>query len=139
MATQIQIKNLQEGYQSVISNGRHSIIGDEPVNVKGTDLGLSPTELVLSGLAFCKVATIRNVARRNHWEIGEVTGALAMDIKRENGKLYPYVKVDIKIDGELTEDQRQKLHYEADRCYIHRLLDADWEIEPSRKEVSVSV
>lgn len=139
MATQIQIKNLQEGYQSVISNGRHSIIGDEPVSVKGTDLGLSPTELVLSGLAFCKVATIRNVARRNQWEIGEVSGVLAMDVKRENGKLYPYVKVDIKIEGELTEEQRILLHQEADRCYVHRLLDADWEIEPSRKEVSVSI
>lgn len=139
MATLIQIKNLQEGYQSVITNGRHSIIGDEPVSAKGTDLGLSPTELVLSGLAFCKVATIRNVARRNQWEIGEVKGELMMDVKRENGKLYPYVKVDIQIDGELTEEQRSKLHDEADRCYVHRLLDADWEIETSRKEATVSV
>lgn len=136
MATHIQIKNLQEGYQSVITNGRHSIIGDEPVNVKGTDLGFSPTELVLSGLAFCKVATIRNVARRNQWEIGEVNGQLEMEVKRENGKPYPYVKVDIQIDGKLSEAQRSKLHDEADRCYVHRLLDADWEIETSAKESS---
>ena len=59
MATVIKIKNLQEGYQSIITNGTHSIVGDEPVKSKGTDLGLSPSELVLSGLAMCKVATVR--------------------------------------------------------------------------------
>ena len=38
MATVIKIKNLQEGYQSIITNGTHSIVGDEPVKSKGTDL-----------------------------------------------------------------------------------------------------
>lgn len=31
MATQIKIKNIPEGYQSIITNGRHSLIGDEPI------------------------------------------------------------------------------------------------------------
>ena len=64
MATEIQIKNLPEGYQSIITNGKHSIVGDEPVGSKGTDLGLAPTELVLAGLAMCKVATVRYIARK---------------------------------------------------------------------------
>ena len=76
MATQIKIKNLPEGYQSIISNGKHSIIGDEPLSSNGTDLGLAPSELVLSGLAMCKVATIRYIARKNGWEIGKVEAIL---------------------------------------------------------------
>lgn len=64
MATKIKIKNIPEGYQSIISNGKHTIIGDEPVTSKGTDLGLSPTELVLAGLAMCKVGTVRYIARK---------------------------------------------------------------------------
>ncbi len=64
MATTIKIKNLPEGYQSIITNGTHTIVGDEPVKSNGTDLGLSPSELVLSGLAMCKVATVRFIARK---------------------------------------------------------------------------
>ena len=51
MAEEIKIKNLPTGYQSIITNGTHSIVGDEPISRKGTDLGLSPPELVLAGLA----------------------------------------------------------------------------------------
>ena len=53
MATEIKIKNLPTGYQSIITNGTHTIIGDEPVKSKGTDLGLMPTELLLSNIGMC--------------------------------------------------------------------------------------
>jgi len=59
MATVIRAKNLGERYQTILSNGRHSIIGDEPIASSGTDLGMGPSELLLSGLALCKVATVR--------------------------------------------------------------------------------
>ena len=80
MATTISIKNLPEGYQSIITNGKHTIVGDEPLQSKGTDLGLSPSELVLSGLAMCKVATIRFIARKNDWNIGEVKAELSQEV-----------------------------------------------------------
>ncbi len=55
-------------HQSFISNGKHAVIGDEPINSKGTDLGFSPVEFILAGISMCKVATIRNVARRKGWK-----------------------------------------------------------------------
>nr|WP_260393616.1 hypothetical protein [Ornithobacterium rhinotracheale] len=76
MAT-IKIKNLPEGYQSIITNGKHTVIGDEPVKSKGTDLGMAPTEFLLGGIAMCKVATVRYVARLKNWEIGDVTAELS--------------------------------------------------------------
>ena len=97
MATQIKIKNLPEGYQSIITNGTHTIIGDEPIKSKGTDLGLSPSELVLSGLAMCKVATVRFIARKNNWEIGEVKAELTQEVKREIDGLKTNVKIAISI------------------------------------------
>ncbi|MCI4443620.1 MAG: OsmC family protein [Lentimicrobium sp.] len=60
----------------MISNGRHSIIGDEPINSKGTDLGFSPTDLILSSIGMCKVATVRFIARKNGWKIGNVEAEL---------------------------------------------------------------
>ncbi|MFC3811050.1 OsmC family protein [Lacihabitans lacunae] len=129
MATKINIKNLQEGYQSIISNGRHSIVGDEPVASKGTDLGFSPTDLVLAGLAMCKVATVRFIARKNNWEIGEVNADLEQVVKRgEAGKLSTSIQVAIKIEGDLTDEQRAELLHQADRCYVHRMIEGEWDI-----------
>lgn len=132
MATEIKIKNLPTGYQSIISNGRHSIVGDEPIKSKGTDLGFSPTDLILSSLAMCKVATVRYVARRNGWEdlIRDVDAELSMLVKRgKGGALTTKVKVALKIEGDITEEQRQELVKQADSCYVHRMIEGDWEIE----------
>ena len=129
MATQIKIKNLSEGYQSIITNGKHSIVGDEPVTSKGTDLGLSPSELVLSGLALCKAATVRYIARKNGWDIGNVEANLVQEVKRDSDGLKPVVKISINIEGDLTEEQRKELISQSDNCYIHRLLNSEWNIE----------
>lgn len=133
MATEINIKNLPTGYQSIISNGTHTIIGDEPVNSKGTDLGLSPGEL---GLAMCKVATVRYIARSKGYNIRDVDAKLSQEVKRgENRKLSTQVKVAIKIEGDITEEQKQELLKQADACYIHRMIDGDWNIESATELV----
>ena len=137
MATEIKIKNLPEGFQSIITNGKHSIVADEPIHSKGTDLGLAPSELVLAGLAMCKVATVRHIARKKGWEIGNVEGTLSQKVRRTENGLVPKVNVDITIDGNLTEEQREELLYEADHCYIHRLLESDWSIESAIKKETV--
>ncbi|MEM9549477.1 MAG: OsmC family protein [Bacteroidota bacterium] len=137
MATEIKIKNLPEGFQSIITNGKHSIIADEPIRSNGTDLGLAPTELVLAGLAMCKVATVRHIARKKGWEIGNVEGSLSQKVRRTENGLLPKVRVDISIEGNLTKEQRRELLYEADHCYIHRLIESDWDIESAIKEETV--
>lgn len=129
MATKIQIKNLKEGYQSIITNGKHTIIGDEPVASKGTDLGLSPTELVLAGLAMCKVATVRFIARKNGWEIGDVKATLDQEVKRDSSGLNTNVKVNLSIDGDLSDVQINELIKQADNCYVHRMLNGSWDIQ----------
>jgi len=127
MATKIKIKNIPTGYQSIISNGRHSIVGDEPVKVKGTDLGMSPPELVLAGIAMCKVATIRNVARRKGIEIGEVDADVSQVVKRNaDGTFTTTIDSSISIEGDITEEQRAMFIKEADNCYITRLVRGEW-------------
>lgn len=130
MPTNIKLKNLPTGYQTIISNGRHSIVGDEPINSKGTDLGFSPTDLILSSIAMCKVATVRFIARKNSWEIGNVEAALNQVVKRgENGKLSTTINVAISIEGDITVEQRTELLNQADACYVHRMIEGDWTIE----------
>lgn len=130
MGKKINIKNLPTGYQSFITNGRHSITGDEPLTSKGTDLGFSPEDFILSSLAMCKVATIRFIARKNNWHIEDVDGEFELNVKRgENGKLSTTVTGKIKIEGDLTEEQKAELLRQADACYVHRMIEGEWTIE----------
>jgi putative redox protein len=134
MATEINIKNIPTGYQSIISNGRHSILGDEPINSKGTDLGFSPVDLILAAISMCKVATIRNVSRRKGWEIGDVDAQLSQRVVRnKDGSLKTKVHSKIKIDGDITEEQRKELIAEADNCYVTRMVRGDWELSHSEE------
>lgn len=129
MATVIKIKNLPEGYQSIITNGTHTIIGDEPIKSKGTDLGLSPSELVLSGLAMCKVATVRFIARQKGWEIGEVKAELSQEVKRDPDGLKTNIKVAMHIEGDISQEQKDELLKQANACYVHRQIMGEWNIE----------
>jgi putative redox protein len=130
MATRIHIKSLPQGYQSIISNGKHSIVGDEPLSSKGTDQGFSPEDLILAALASCKVATVRFIARKKGWEIRDVDANLELLVKRNPDRsLASQVKVNLKIEGDLTEEQRAELFLEADNCYVHRMINGEWNIE----------
>lgn len=132
MATEIKIKNIPTGYQSIISNGRHSVVGDEPIAAKGTDLGFSPVEFLLAGISMCKVATIRNVARRKGWEIGNVDADLSQTVSRQSdGSFKTIVSSYINIEGEITEEQRAILIKEADNCYVTRMVRGEWEFQDS--------
>ena len=128
MATKINIKNIPTGYQSIISNGKHTIIGDEPISSKGTDLGLAPSELILSGLAMCKVGTVRFIDRKNNWDVRHVNAELEQEVVRGENGLKTIVKIKMKIEGNLTEEQKTELIKQADRCYIHRLIIGEWQI-----------
>ena len=132
MATQIRIKNIPQGFQSIITNGKHSIVGDEPIKSGGTDIGLAPSELVLAGLAMCKVATVRYIARKKGYDIRDVDAVLTQEVKRgPNRSLSTNIASEIIIEGDITEEQRKELMDEADRCYIHRLLQGEINIEKS--------
>jgi len=134
MTTKIKIKNIPTGYQTFISNGRHGVLGDEPIGVKGTDLGFSPVEFLLAGVSMCKVATVRNVARRKGWKLGYVDAELSQTVtKQENGSLKTRVESAISIQGKITDEQRAYLIKEADNCYVTRIVRGEWEFVESQE------
>ena len=94
---------------------------------------MSPTELLLSGISMCKVATIRNVARRKGIEIGEVNAHLSQVAKRNaDGTFITTVDSEIYIEGNLSDEDRNLLIDEADNCYVTRLVRGEWIINDSK-------
>jgi len=59
-----------------------------------------------------------------------VDAHLEMGVKRNpNRGLATKVRVQLEIEGDLTDAQRQELMHEADNCYVHRMIMGDWAIE----------
>ena len=77
----------------------------------------------------CKVATVRFVARKNGWDIEDVNAYLEQEVKRQPNGMNTNVKIKLSIDGDLSEDQINELIKQTDNCYVHRMLNGEWNIE----------
>jgi putative redox protein len=112
-------------YQTQVTNGKHSIIADEPPEVGGSDTGLSPFELLLSSLGSCTAITLRMYANRKQWKISKIDVDLEL-FKVEGGTL---IKRSLRFEGELTNEQKKRLEQIADLCPVHKMLVGNMMIE----------
>lgn len=130
-----------KGFKQDINVGpKHHLLADEPLSYGGTDLGLSPYQLLSSGLGACTSMTVRAYARRKKWPLDHITVDIthdkihATDCEHcENGthKIDKFVRK-ITLEGDLTEDQLDRLMAMADRCPVHQTLEGTIEIVSER-------
>lgn len=127
----ITVEIAPEGFKTSITNGKHSLIADEPVSLGGTDLGLSPYELLSSGLGACTVMTLRMYANLKKWDLkGMTVNVTHRKEDSEDGKS----KVDvfsrvIQFFGDFNEKQHERMLIIANNCPVHRTLSASARIE----------
>jgi len=113
--------------QDVLARGHH-LYADEPEELGGADLGPSPFEYVLAGLGSCTTITLRMYAERKKWPVTHIAVDVAYK-KSGFGKDMKSVFVrKITIDGDLDEMQLKRMLAIADKCPVHRMLEADTEI-----------
>jgi putative redox protein len=112
-------------YQTKVTNGKHTIIADEPPAVGGSDTGLSPFELLLSSLGSCTAITLRMYANRKQWKISKIDVDLEL-FKVEGGTL---INRSLRFEGELTDEQKKRMEQIADLCPVHKMLVGNMMIE----------
>jgi len=120
------------GYRVEIDAGGHTLVSDEPIAVGGTDAGATPYDLVLAALGACTAITIRMYADRKQWPLEGVVVRLhhsrshAADEEQceERPVRLDHVERTLELSGPLTHDQRVRLAEIAERCPVHRTLDA---------------
>lgn len=120
MPTEIQAFIGQNHYATTLDNGRCQIIGDEPPEDGGTDLGFSPSELLAAALATCTCVTLRMYADRKNWPLEDVKAKITFE--RDKTQNTSHLKRELQLVGELSEEQRQRLMAIAELCFVHKTL-----------------
>jgi putative redox protein len=112
-------------YGQDIAMRQFQLVADEPASVGGNDRGPTPTELLLAGLGSCKAITIQMYAERKGWSVERVS----VQVESQTVERQTVILAHLTLEGDLTEEQRQRLREIGDRCPVHRLLSASTPIQ----------
>ena len=117
-------------YQVNMSTDSFAIIADEPQSIGGDNQGPSPFELLLASLAACTAMTVRMYANRKKWAIDSINLSLdhekisadaCDDCLTIDGKV-DIIDINIDFEGDLTDEQIERLKVIAGKCPVHKSL-----------------
>ena len=120
----------EQGYTSQVLAGGHGLLLDEPLAVGGNNLGPTPYDYLLAGLGGCTGITLRMYADRKGWPLDAVEIHLGHDkihaedcanCESTEGKIDQITR-EIKLEGDLSTEQRTRLMEIAEKCPVHRTL-----------------
>jgi putative redox protein len=131
------IVRTEKSLRNEIEAGKHRLIADEPLDAGGTDEGPTPYEFLSAGLGACTSMTMRVVALREKIPLDGVEIQVAndrmyakdcADCTSKAGYIHRF-DVRIKLIGNLTDAQRERLLSVARRCPVAKTLTSEIRIE----------
>lgn len=118
--------------RTTVQSRDHQFFSDEPEDVGGENSGPNPYELLLASLGACTVMTLRLYADRKEWKLETVQITLKHwrqhkeDCRDctgdEPGPFIDRIEMAVTLNGELDQEQRDRLLQIAGRCPVHRTL-----------------
>lgn len=127
---EILVTEQNKSFTRRIYSEHHQLIADEPRSFGGSDLGPNPYEYLLGSLGACTSMTIRMYANRKELNLDNVEVTLShsrihaddCDECESSGGFVDRIDKFIKLEGDLSDEEKQKLLNIADKCPIHKTL-----------------
>ena len=128
-------------FQQEIISGRHHLIADEPQDAGGLGSGPGPYDLLLASLGACTSMTLRLYAERKKLPLTRTVVRLrhrriyatdCAECETKEGMLDRIERV-IRLEGDLTSEDRKRLLEIADQCPVHRTLTSEIDIRTSEE------
>lgn len=116
--TSVRVASNNSRYGQDVTIRQFQLTADEPPTLGGDDAGPTPFEWVLTGLASCKAITLKMYAERKGWALAQVSA----DLTYESVEGAPYITAHLTLEGDLTDEQRQRLLDISERCPVQKLL-----------------
>ena len=116
-------------YQQAVQAGQHTLIADEPASVGGADAGPAPFDFVMAGLGACTSMTLRMYAERKALPLTRVSVTLRHGKAEIDGMMRDCIEREISLEGELSDEQRQRLLEIANKCPVHRALSQSFHLD----------
>jgi putative redox protein len=111
-----------------------TLVTDEPAGLGGDGAGPDPYTLLLAALGSCVSMTVTLYARRKGWPLERVTVRLRQ--RRIHAKdcaecgsstegFIHHIERAVRLEGDLTDEQRSRLQEIAHKCPVHRTLASE--------------
>lgn len=139
-AGEVLVSELDKKFMLDVYSDTHQWRADEPVRVGGKNAGPDPYEHLLASVGTCTSMTLRMYASRKQWPLdnAEVTLRHSREHKSdcegcdEKSMQLDVIERDIKLHGNLTDEQRARLMEIADKCPVHKTLTGTLQIRTSQ-------
>lgn len=115
-------------FQVEVNAGGIRFLADEPTTVGGLGSGPKPHDLLAAGLGACTVMTLRMYARQKEIPLDHVKVRITHSRRKDIEPTSLFTRL-IHLEGNLTDDQRQRLLEIAERCPVHRTLEKGSAVE----------
>jgi putative redox protein len=127
---EVVVEGKTSGFLQRIRARHLTFAADEPLDKGGTNLAPNPYELLLAGLGACTSMTLKMYAGRKEWPLDAVRVTLRHDrvhakdcddCDKDTGMI-DFIEKRLELEGELSDEQRQRLLDISARCPVHRTL-----------------
>jgi putative redox protein len=126
----VLVEEKNQKFTQHVSTDSHYWLADEPTAFGGDNAGPDPYEHLLAALGACTSMTLRLYANRKKLSLDNVQVELNHQRCHEkdsegceqSGGALETISRKIRIEGDLTPQQRQRLLEIADRCPVHKTL-----------------
>ena len=123
-------------FQNAVTVGSHHLLADEPLSVGGLDSGPSPYDYLAIALGSCTSMTLRLYAEHKHLSLGRLSvrvnhGKVPVEhctdcgkaVEGRVGKIDRFERL-IGVEGSVAAEVRERLVEIANKCPVHRTLEA---------------